>query len=151
MLTGVLTHGAFMGALQKKKGMTACMLLKQEEEQAAGVVTLDGGLQVEITKEVAGCDHVTKAGDSLSMHYTGTLAADGQKFDSSRDRKEPFGFVLGQGQVIAGWDQGLVGMCVGEKRVLTIPPALGYGDRGAGGVIPGGATLVFDVELLAVR
>jgi FKBP-type peptidyl-prolyl cis-trans isomerase len=95
------------------------------------VVTLEGGLTVETTHAVTGCDRKTKAGDPLEMHYTGTLAADGSKFDSSRDRGTPFGFVLGQGDVIAGWDEGLVGMCVGEKRLLTIPPALGYGDRGA--------------------
>ena len=117
----------------------------------ADTVTLGGGLKVETTKKINGCDRKTEAGDSLSMHYTGTLAGDGTVFDSSRDRNEPFGFILGQGQVIAGWDKGLVGMCVGEKRTLTIPPALGYGDRGAGGVIPGGATLLFDVELLAIQ
>jgi|EP01046_Picozoa_sp_COSAG06_P029237 FK506-binding protein 2/FK506-binding protein 14 len=117
------------------------------------VVTLDGGLKVETTKRVsaAECERKTAAGDSLSMHYTGTLASDGTKFDSSRDRGQPFSFVLGQHQVIAGWDAGLLGMCVGEKRTLTIPPALGYGERGAGGVIPGGATLVFDVELMAIQ
>ena len=84
------------------------------------------------------------------MHYTGTLT-DGTKFDSSRDRDSPFQFQLGAGQVIKGWDQGLMGMCIGEKRKLTIPPELGYGDRGAGGQIPGGATLIFETELLAIE
>ena len=90
------------------------------------------------------------AGRSVDVHYTGYLTT-GTKFDSSVDRGRPFSFVLGAGQVIAGWDQGVAGMKVGGKRKLTIPPHLGYGDRGAGGVIPPGATLVFDVELLGVR
>ncbi|XP_064598050.1 uncharacterized protein LOC135464554 [Liolophura sinensis] len=95
------------------------------------------------------CERVAKNGDQLKMHYTGKLL-DGKKFDSSHDRKEPFEFQLGQGMVIKGWDQGLMGMCVGEKRKLTIPPHLGYGDQGAGDTIPGGATLIFDVELLSI-
>ncbi|KAJ3027692.1 UNVERIFIED_CONTAM: Peptidyl-prolyl cis-trans isomerase fpr2 [Siphonaria sp. JEL0065] len=95
------------------------------------------------------CKLKSQAGDKLSMHYTGTLKESGKQFDSSVGRR-PFQFTLGAGQVIKGWDQGLNDMCVGEKRVLTIPASLGYGERGAGGVIPGGATLVFDVELLDI-
>lgn len=89
-------------------------------------------------------------GKRVSVHYTGRLD-DGTKFDSSRDRNEPFAFTLGVGQVIAGWDEGIDGMRVGGKRALVIPAALGYGSRGAGGVIPPNATLLFDVELLDVR
>ena len=97
-----------------------------------------------------GSGDTATAGQSVSVHYTGWLT-DGQKFDSSLDRNDPFEFRLGAGQVIPGWDQGVAGMKVGGKRKLTIPPELGYGSRGAGGVIPPNATLVFEVELLAVR
>lgn len=89
-------------------------------------------------------------GKLVSVHYTGWLS-DGKKFDSSKDHGAPFQFPLGRGQVIEGWDQGVAGMKVGGKRKLTIPPQLGYGARGAGGVIPPNATLVFEVELLAVK
>jgi len=91
-----------------------------------------------------------KSGDTVSVHYTGWLT-DGTKFDSSVDRNSAFSFKLGAGRVIKGWDEGVAGMKVGGKRKLTIPADLGYGSRGAGGLIPPGATLVFDVELLKVN
>ena len=92
-----------------------------------------------------------KSGQQVSVHYTGWLLDNGQKFDSSKDRGQPFAFPLGAGHVIKGWDQGVQGMKVGGTRKLTIPAELGYGARGAGGVIPPNATLVFEVELLGVN
>ena len=113
--------------------------------------TTASGLQYEDT--VVGSGPQPKAGQTCVMHYTGWLwvnGAKGKKFDSSVDRGSPFEFPLGKGRVIKGWDEGVASMKVGGKRTLLIPPALGYGDRGAGGVIPGGATLLFEVELLRV-
>lgn len=111
------------------------------------VVTTASGLQFEDLIEGDGIE--AKAGSRVSVHYTGWLT-DGKKFDSSLDRKQPFEFKLGAGNVIKGWDEGVAGMKTGGKRKLTIPPELGYGMRGAGGVIPPNATLVFEVELLKV-
>jgi peptidylprolyl isomerase len=91
------------------------------------------------------------AGQQVEVHYVGVAWSDGQQFDASWDRNDPFRFGLGQGQVIAGWDQGVAGMRVGGRRRITIPPHLGYGSRGAGGVIKGDETLVFVVDLLDVR
>jgi FKBP-type peptidyl-prolyl cis-trans isomerase FkpA len=99
---------------------------------------------------VVGSGATAAAGQRVSVHYTGWLQ-DGNKFDSSKDRGQAFMFSLGRGEVIRGWDEGVSGMKVGGKRKLTIPPDLGYGARGAGGVIPPNATLLFEVELLALR
>jgi FKBP-type peptidyl-prolyl cis-trans isomerase FkpA len=116
------------------------------------MTTTASGLQYDDTTLGSGAE--ASAGQRVKVHYTGWLydptAKDnrGRKFDSSKDRNDPFVFGLGQGQVIRGWDEGVQGMKVGGTRVLTIPPELGYGARGAGGVIPPNATLVFEVELL---
>ncbi|MEQ2172465.1 FK506-binding protein 2A [Goodea atripinnis] len=107
-------------------------------------------LQIGIKKRVDNCPIKSRKGDVLNMHYTGKLE-DGTEFDSSISRDRPFTFTLGTGQVIKGWDQGLLGMCEGEKRKLVIPAELGYGDRGAPPKIPGGATLIFEVELLSIE
>jgi len=118
------------------------------------MTTTASGLQYEDT--VTGSGETARAGHHVTVHYTGWLYdADapqhrGRKFDSSKDRNDPFDFPLGGGSVIRGWDEGVQGMQVGGTRVLTIPPDLGYGARGAGGVIPPNATLVFEVELLGV-
>jgi FKBP-type peptidyl-prolyl cis-trans isomerase FkpA len=107
----------------------------------------DSGLKIEELQVGQGA--AAEALKTVTVHYTGWLES-GVKFDSSVDRSSPFRFVLGKGQVIRGWDEGVAGMLVGGKRKLTIPPQLGYGAAGAGGVIPPNATLIFDVELLAV-
>ncbi|MGB7542231.1 MAG: FKBP-type peptidyl-prolyl cis-trans isomerase [Burkholderiales bacterium] len=106
------------------------------------------GLTIE--ELVVGEGEIAAAGQTVIVHYTGWLI-DGRKFDSSKDRDDPFEFALGAGQVIRGWDEGVQGMKIGGTRKLTIPPALGYGARGAGGAIPPNATLVFEVELLGVE
>merc|ERR1711872_223609 len=116
---------------------------------AGDVKETESGLKEEYLSKPDSCEKVARNGDMLSIHYVGTLE-DGKKFDSSYDRSEPFKFQVGVGQVIKGWEEGTLGMCVGEKRKLIVPPELGYGEQGAGDVIPGGATLHFDVELLHI-
>jgi peptidylprolyl isomerase len=114
-------------------------------------VTLSSG--VKYHDEAVGTGPQPQAGQTVTVHYTGWLddhGKPGRKFDSSRDRGKPFSFTLGAQQVIAGWDIGVATMHVGGKRTLIIPPEAGYGERGAGGVIPPGATLIFDVELLGI-
>ena len=116
-----------------------------------GMTTTASGLQFEDTTSGTGAEAV--AGKTCRMHYSGWLWVDkakGEKFDSSLDRNDPFSFVLGAGQVIKGWDEGVAGMKIGGKRTLLIPSNLGYGARGAGGVIPPNATLLFEVQLLGV-
>ncbi len=115
---------------------------------AGRVLTSPSGVKIEIVEEGKG--PLPAKGQMVVVHYIGTLA-DGRKFDSSRDRGKPFSFQLGQGQVIRGWDEAVAMMKVGTTAILTIPPQLGYGARGAGGVIPPNAVLVFDVELLDVK
>jgi len=110
-------------------------------------------LQIGVKKRIApeDCPIKSRKGDRLKMHYTGTLKEDGSEFDSSIPRGDPFSFTLGSGQVIKGWDQGLIGMCEGEKRKLVIPSDMGYGASGSPPKIPGGATLVFEVELIKIE
>jgi len=166
-----LPEGVEVGAqleLQGPKGPMAAMVVEVNETEAlldfnhpmAGLplvmtVTL---LKVKeagklVVESMAPGDGVTypKPGDELTMHYTGTLAATGEKFDSSRDRGEPFTFQIGVGEVIRGWDVGVMKMSLGERATLRIPSDMGYGERGAGNDIPPGADLVFDVELLKIN
>ena len=134
--------------------VSTSLAVQMASAQTAGKkpMTTASGLQIIDSKEGTGA--TPKTGQTCVMHYTGWLYENGQKgkkFDSSVDRNEPFEFPIGQRRVIAGWDEGVASMKVGGKRTLIIPPELGYGARGAGGAIPPNATLMFDVELLAVK
>lgn len=132
--------------------LTGALLIAMTASASAETVTTPSGLQYR--DEVVGTGPSPQTGKKVNVHYTGWLddgGKPGKKFDSSRDRGQPFSFTLGIGQVIAGWDQGVATMKVGGKRTLIIPAELGYGARGAGGLIPPNATLIFDVELLGVN
>ncbi|KAL2134313.1 hypothetical protein VTI74DRAFT_510 [Chaetomium olivicolor] len=115
---------------------------------AVGALAADE-LKIDVTLPVE-CDRKTQKGDTVNVHYRGTLQSNGQQFDASYDRGTPFTFKLGAGMVIKGWDEGLLDMCIGEKRTLTIAPSYGYGDRNVG-PIPAGSTLVFETELMGIE
>ncbi|KAL2169138.1 hypothetical protein VTG60DRAFT_6465 [Thermothelomyces hinnuleus] len=115
---------------------------------AVGALASDE-LKIHVTLPVE-CERKTQKGDRINVHYRGTLQSNGQKFDASYDRGSPFSFKLGAGMVIRGWDEGLLDMCIGEKRTLTIAPSYGYGDRSVG-PIPAGSTLVFETELMGIE
>ncbi|MGB0572604.1 MAG: FKBP-type peptidyl-prolyl cis-trans isomerase [Alphaproteobacteria bacterium] len=130
----------------------AMVFIMPNDSNAQDTVTTSSGLRY--IDNAPGAGEKAKAGDNVVVHYTGWLYVDGEKgskFDSSVDRNQPFNFPLGASRVISGWDEGVAGMRPGGKRTLIIPPALGYGARGAGGVIPPNATLMFDVELIEIR
>ena len=145
MVLGIVVGAAVLAAM-----VAACA---QSQAPAGGggggdEVTTPSGLKYTDVKVGTGAE--AKSGQNVSVHYTGTLT-DGKKFDSSKDRNQPFNFPLGAGRVIKGWDEGVAGMKVGGVRKLIIPASLGYGASGAGGVIPPNATLLFEVELLDVK
>ena len=140
------THGAQQTAPAETQPATT----QSAGTEATPTATDTGNGKLQIKDLKVGKGATAKAGDSVTVNYTGWLM-DGTKFDSSLDRHTPFKFILGAGRVIQGWDEGVAGMKVGGKRRLIIPPALGYGEAGAGAVIPPNATLKFDVELLSVK
>ena len=117
---------------------------------ASDILETETGLKIEFVSKPEVCEKFVKKGQKLSMHYTGKLE-DGDTFDSSRRLNNPLDFQIGVGKVIKGWDEGIIGMCIGEKRKLIIPSHLGYGKRGSPGSIPGGATLYFDIELIDIQ
>jgi peptidylprolyl isomerase len=151
-MSAVLGLNALPGRVLLALVLFAAAATQVSAQTQGKTMTTASGLQITDTKVGTGAQPQT--GQTCVMHYTGWLynnGTKGAKFDSSLDRGEPFEFAIGQGQVIKGWDEGVATMKVGGKRTLIIPPQLGYGARGAGGVIPPNATLIFDVELLGVK
>jgi peptidylprolyl isomerase len=149
--TSIVTTAA--GLVVASSTTTAAVAAADNDDQEDdGFITTESGLKYKVIKEPAAGGAIPTPGQTVRAHYTGWL--DGfdsdKKFDSSRDRGRAFTFKVGAGQVIRGWDESFATMAVGERRLIILPPRLGYGDRGAGGIIPGGATLYFDVELLSI-
>jgi peptidylprolyl isomerase len=141
------TPAAIVADAKNENTLIASNTMTYGAADGAEVTTPSGLKYIEIEE---GTGATPNRGQTVTVHYTGTLE-NGKKFDSSRDRKRPFDFTIGVGQVIKGWDEGVGSMKVGGRRQLIIPPDLGYGPRGAGGVIPPNATLIFDVELLSIK
>ncbi len=143
----VVIAGAYFIFTYENESPASLQQQNQQEQEPANTIYDIQGMKVEILKEGSG--DAAKTGDTVLTNYTGTLQ-DGTKFDSSFDRGEPFEFTLGENKVIQGWELGILGMKVGEKRKLTVPPELAYGDRAVGGVIPANSILIFEVELLDI-
>jgi peptidylprolyl isomerase len=152
--TGAFTRAATLAALTFTAALSGTIVFGSSTPAAAQAKSMTTASGLQITDSVVGTGETPKTGQTCVMHYTGWLYTNGikgKKFDSSVDRGEPFEFPIGRGRVIKGWDEGVATMKVGGKRTLIIPPALGYGAQGAGGVIPPNAVLMFDVELLGVK
>jgi FKBP-type peptidyl-prolyl cis-trans isomerase len=146
VLAIIIIGGYFFWQNSNKDSAAALSQSQQQNQQPSDNYNIKE-MKVEILTQ--GTGEGAKAGDLVTVNYVGTLE-DGTKFDSSIDRGQPFAFTLGQNSVIQGWEQGLLGMKVGEKRKLTIPPELGYGNQGAGGVIPPNATLIFEIDMISI-
>lgn len=153
LIAGLILTGVYFLFFDTDKSQVDKNIANQTEQDIENLNNEKGDEKMELKKEIlkqGKGKQIVKADDEISVHYIGTLE-NGKKFDSSRDRNEPFSFKIGSGQVIKGWDKGLLGMKIGEKRKLTIPSEMGYGETGAGKDIPPNATLIFEIELLKIK